>query len=77
MSLIIHMVMKLYATLASVGVRDTGRSISMDGVGVILGTVTTVTEDCFYSTGTAPSHSGVFMMSKSGLLISKANHLST
>ena len=74
MSAIIHLVMKLLATLASVGVRDTGRSLSMDGVGVTLGTGTTVA--CFHSTGTTPSRSDAFMMSQNGSLISKANRLS-
>ena len=61
MLLIIHLAMKLSATLASVGVRNTGRSLFMDGLGVTLGTGTTVA--CFHSTGTTPSRSDAFMTS--------------
>lgn len=74
MSSIIHLLTNVSAILASVDVSDTGLSLSMEGVGLILGIGMTVA--LFHSVGTTPSSSDLLMILHSGSLISKANRLS-
>ena len=54
MSSIIHWLTNVSATLAKVGVRDTGRSLSMEDGGLILGTGPTVAH--FHCVGPVPHY---------------------
>ena len=58
-------------TLESVDVRDIGRSLSSEGVGITLGSGTTVAS--FHCVGTTPERREVFRILGSGMLSSKAN----
>ena len=63
--------MKDSRTLDSVDVRDMGRSLSSEGMGITLGSGTTVAS--FHCVGTTPERREVFRILVSGVLSSKAN----
>ena len=63
--------MKDSHTLNSVDVRDMGQSLSCEGVGITLGSGTTVAS--FHGVVTTPERREVFRILVSGMLSSKAN----
>ena len=73
MHVLYHPPRQVSQTLANVRMSDMGRSLSIDGVGVTLGTGTTMA--FFHWDGTVPRDKEAFIMSVTGTLSSNAKVL--